>query len=63
MNADLYNSSGIKPQMDASDEVVSQLFPHQREALAWMFQRENSSTLPPFWVTTQTPAGLLYTNR
>lgn len=61
--ADLYASSGAKPQMDAADEVLTQLFPHQREALAWMISRENSNGLPPFWQASRTPAGLLYTNR
>jgi hypothetical protein len=60
---DLYNTSELKPQMDAADEVVSQLFPHQMEALAWMIQRENSNALPPFWLGTQTPGGLVYKNR
>jgi len=61
---DLYHSSGLKPQMDACEEVVSQLFPHQREALAWMVGRENSNALPPFWIASQTTgSGLLYTNR
>lgn len=63
MPADLYASSGLKPQMDAADEVLTQLFPHQREALAWMITRENSNGLPPFWQGTQAPGGLLYTNR
>jgi SWI/SNF-related matrix-associated actin-dependent regulator of chromatin subfamily A3 len=42
--------------MDASDEVLSQLFPHQQEALAWMVNRENSNGLPPFWNAAM-PAG------
>ena len=25
------------------------LFPHQKQALAWMIARENSKQLPPFW--------------
>lgn len=25
------------------------LFPHQKQALAWMIARENSKDLPPFW--------------
>lgn len=50
--------------MNAGDEILSQLFPHQREALAWMVERENSSSLPPFWVAAPAPGGgLVYTNR
>ncbi|XP_066266289.1 helicase-like transcription factor [Branchiostoma lanceolatum] len=29
--------------------VRTPLFPHQRQALAWMARRENSGELPPFW--------------
>jgi SWI/SNF-related matrix-associated actin-dependent regulator of chromatin subfamily A3 len=53
--------------MDASDEVLSQLLPHQQEALAWMVNRENSNSLPPFW-SAAAPAGrgagsgVIYTN-
>lgn len=25
------------------------LFPHQKQALAWMIERENAKDLPPFW--------------
>ena len=25
------------------------MYPHQKEALAWMLHRENSNSLPPFW--------------
>ena len=25
------------------------LFPHQKQALAWMIARENAKDLPPFW--------------
>lgn len=63
LSTDLYNNTASKAAMHPADVVVSQLFPHQREALAWMVARENSSSLPPFWVATQTPSGLLYTNR
>jgi SWI/SNF-related matrix-associated actin-dependent regulator of chromatin subfamily A3 len=56
--------------MDASDEVLSQLFPHQQEALAWMVSRENSSSLPPFWSAAAptgrgaaaAAGGVIYTN-
>ena len=35
--------------MDASEMVTSEMFAHQKEALAWMVERENSNRLPPFW--------------
>lgn len=55
---DLYSSSGAaKPRMLPSPEVVSQLFPHQQEALAWMIGRENSNALPPFWQQQQHRGG------
>lgn len=37
------------PTMKASEKIVTPLLDHQREALAWMVQRENNSVLPPFW--------------
>jgi SWI/SNF-related matrix-associated actin-dependent regulator of chromatin subfamily A3 len=66
--ADLYSSAASRPRMDASDEVLSQLFPHQQEALAWMVQRENSNGLPPFWSAAAqagrgaAAGGVIYTN-
>ncbi|WIA16914.1 hypothetical protein OEZ85_013841 [Tetradesmus obliquus] len=53
---DLYSSAASRPRLDASDEVLPQLFPHQQEALAWMVNRENSNALPPFW-SAAAPAG------
>ena len=35
--------------MDPGSIVTSPLYPHQKEALAWLVQRENSNALPPFW--------------
>lgn len=35
--------------MEACELVTSTLLQHQKEALAWMVQRENSSEFPPFW--------------
>ncbi|KAL2895836.1 putative SWI/SNF-related matrix-associated actin-dependent regulator of chromatin subfamily A member 3-like 1 [Bienertia sinuspersici] len=31
------------------DVILSELFDHQKEALGWLFGRENSEELPPFW--------------
>ncbi|TXG70210.1 hypothetical protein EZV62_005145 [Acer yangbiense] len=36
--------------MEPPKEVIkSELFLHQKEGLGWLFQRENSENLPPFW--------------
>ncbi|KAI9160629.1 hypothetical protein LWI28_010140 [Acer negundo] len=36
--------------MEPPKEVIkSELFLHQKEGLGWLFQRENSEDLPPFW--------------
>lgn len=48
--ADIHAAAPLRPAMDPDDEVLSQLFPHQRVALAWMVERENRAALPPFWV-------------
>ena len=32
-----------------SETITAPLYPHQKEALAWMLHRENSNALPPFW--------------
>ncbi|KFP05770.1 Helicase-like transcription factor, partial [Calypte anna] len=36
-------------EMEAAETVGTLLLPHQKQALAWMVSRENSSDLPPFW--------------
>lgn len=40
---------GRRKTMDVSGMVTSEMFEHQKEALAWMVERENSNRLPPFW--------------
>ncbi|XP_036410611.1 helicase-like transcription factor isoform X2 [Megalops cyprinoides] len=37
-------------EMEAGEAVSTPLLPHQKQALAWMTARENSTDLPPFWV-------------
>nr|XP_006824708.1 PREDICTED: helicase-like transcription factor-like [Saccoglossus kowalevskii] len=32
-----------------ADAIATTLFPHQKQALAWMKARENNEDLPPFW--------------
>ncbi|EFJ19536.1 hypothetical protein SELMODRAFT_110695 [Selaginella moellendorffii] len=50
----------IRQRMEADNSVIkSSLMQHQKEALAWMVQRENSSALPPFWEKKGTT---MYTN-
>lgn len=34
--------------------ITTGLFPHQKQALAWMVSRENTDELPPFWEQTKT---------
>eukprot|EP00058_Branchiostoma_floridae_P013286 XP_002598774.1 hypothetical protein BRAFLDRAFT_212976 [Branchiostoma floridae] len=34
---------------EACQSIRTPLFPHQKQALAWMARRENSGELPPFW--------------
>ncbi|KAJ4842307.1 hypothetical protein Tsubulata_033582 [Turnera subulata] len=36
----------LEPQTEV---IKSPLFPHQKEALWWLVNRENSTELPPFW--------------
>lgn len=43
------NNPKKRQSMEACELVTSTLLQHQKEALAWMVQRENSSELPPFW--------------
>ncbi|XP_057277832.1 helicase-like transcription factor isoform X1 [Pezoporus wallicus] len=36
-------------ELEGAEAVATLLLPHQKQALAWMVSRENSSDLPPFW--------------
>ncbi|XP_040830697.1 helicase-like transcription factor isoform X3 [Ochotona curzoniae] len=36
-------------EMEPAEAVETPLLPHQKQALAWMVARENSTELPPFW--------------
>nr|XP_020637516.1 helicase-like transcription factor isoform X1 [Pogona vitticeps] len=36
-------------EVEAAEAVLTQLLPHQKQALAWMISRENNKELPPFW--------------
>jgi SWI/SNF-related matrix-associated actin-dependent regulator of chromatin subfamily A3 len=38
-----------EPLSPPSNIVKSELLQHQKEALGWLFHRENSDDLPPFW--------------
>ncbi|KAI8473525.1 MAG: SNF2 family N-terminal domain-containing protein [Monoraphidium minutum] len=46
---DLLRRGGVPLHADPSDEITSELYPHQTAALAWMVCRENEGGLPPFW--------------
>ncbi|CAN6185234.1 unnamed protein product [Urochloa humidicola] len=43
----------IQPLDAPEDVVLSELFDHQKAALGWMVQREESEDLPPFWEETE----------
>ncbi|XP_077988188.1 helicase-like transcription factor [Glandiceps talaboti] len=34
---------------EPADAIATTLYPHQKQALAWMKARENNDDLPPFW--------------
>ncbi|KAH3853554.1 hypothetical protein DPMN_096082 [Dreissena polymorpha] len=34
---------------EPAEAIVTQLYPHQKQALNWMIVRENKAILPPFW--------------
>lgn len=42
-SAELLAASGPRPRLDPAPEVLSPLYGHQKEALAWMVQRENGN--------------------
>nr|ATG70983.1 DNA/RNA helicase protein [Juniperus flaccida] len=48
--------------MEPGSIVVATLLQHQKEALAWMVQRENSLKLPPFWEACTNQSKKLYKN-
>ena len=47
--AGLVEGAGDRYMMEPSSTIISSLFSHQKEALAWMVRTENSCSLPPFW--------------
>lgn len=46
----ILNQKTISAAIDPAPLIKTPLYPHQREALAWLVERENSKDLPPFWV-------------
>ena len=40
-------------EMEPASIVTSPMYPHQKEALAWLVERENTNALPPFWTHKQ----------
>nr|ATG70975.1 DNA/RNA helicase protein [Cupressus duclouxiana] len=48
--------------MEPGSIVVAKLLQHQKEALAWMVQRENSLKLPPFWEACTNQGKKVYMN-
>eukprot|EP00798_Chlamydomonas_sp_ICE-L_P010643 gene10643-12322_t len=65
---DVMAKQEVQDAVTPNSEVTSQLYPHQKAALAWMIKRENSGMLPPFWeprVATKGPGkgdSLVYCN-
>jgi SWI/SNF-related matrix-associated actin-dependent regulator of chromatin subfamily A3 len=45
----LMTEDGPREQIEPSEIITTSLYPHQKEALAWMITQENSNTLPVFW--------------
>ncbi|KAH7657772.1 DNA helicase protein [Dioscorea alata] len=43
------NDAGIVPLEPPKDIVLTELLPHQKEALGWLVDREDPCNLPPFW--------------
>lgn len=62
MFEDLIAAAGRPAMMEPPAEVVLPLFPHQKQALAWMVTRENSSALPPFWEARSAGGARFYFN-
>lgn len=62
--AGLGEGAGERHIMEPAPTIVSSLFPHQKEALAWMVRTENSGSLPPFWITQKVRGSkdLMYKN-
>jgi len=45
----LMTEEGPREQLEPSEIITTPLYPHQKEALAWMVSQENSNKLPVFW--------------
>lgn len=45
----ILNQKMTTAAMDPAPLITTPLYRHQREALAWLVERENSKDLPPFW--------------
>jgi len=60
----LADGAGDRYMMEPSSTIVSSMFSHQKEALAWMVRTENSCSLPPFWSTQKVRGSkdLMYKN-
>lgn len=46
---DILSEEAEARAMPAAAAITTPLLAHQREALAWMVERENNGALPPFW--------------
>ncbi|KAH7425334.1 hypothetical protein KP509_11G049800 [Ceratopteris richardii] len=45
----ILNQKKVTTAIDPPPLLKTSLYPHQKEALAWLVERENSLELPPFW--------------
>ncbi|MCO5577017.1 hypothetical protein L7F22_030839 [Adiantum nelumboides] len=45
----ILNQKNVSAAMEPASIITTPLYPHQKEALAWLAERENSNDLPPFW--------------
>ncbi|KAI5079409.1 hypothetical protein GOP47_0004888 [Adiantum capillus-veneris] len=45
----ILNQKKVSAAMEPAPLITTPLYSHQKEALAWLAERENSNDLPPFW--------------
>eukprot|EP00850_Spirogloea_muscicola_P022384 SM000291S10862 [mRNA] locus=s291:15897:20739:+ [translate_table: standard] len=53
---------GHRQQMEPPSTISSPLFPHQKEALSWLVDREKDRRLPPFWERQECKGETRYLN-
>eukprot|EP00850_Spirogloea_muscicola_P010002 SM000057S18432 [mRNA] locus=s57:569771:577747:- [translate_table: standard] len=53
---------GQRQQIEPPSTISSPLFPHQKEALSWLVDREKDRRLPPFWERQECKGETRYLN-